>query len=537
VENHEASSMTLPRLMLRNCRRSRKRVKAIDTTGARLTGGSLLLKTFVLRRLLERRVLASDEANVGVLLPPSVGAVVVNAALTLLRRVTVNLNYTASSAVMNSCIKQAEIRHVLTTRKVMQKLDLKIDAELVYLDDLPALLTIADKFLAAVEAYVLPVGMLERKWQLTSVGLDDLLTIIFTSGSTGEPKGVMLSYRNIASNVTAINKIVKLREDDVLLGVLPFFHAFGYTVTLWTVLTLDPMGAYHFSPLDAHTVGKLTHEHRGTILIGTPTFLRTYLKRCEPEVFATLDVVVAGAEKMPQELSAAFERKFGVRPVEGYGATELSPLVSVNIPASRTSEPPQAVAREGTVGRPVPGVEARVVDLDSGEVLPAGKPGMLWIRGPNVMRGYLHHPEKTAQVVVDGWYMTGDVALIDNDGFITITGRESRFSKIGGEMVPHLKIEETLSRLLSPDEEELKAVVTAVPDARRGERLVVLHTQLDRTPDELVKQLQQAGLPNLWIPSPDSFCQVDEIPVLGTGKLDLRALKQRALEKFGDGKA
>ncbi len=529
--------MILPRLMLRNCRRARKRIKTVDSTGAQLTGSGLLLKAFIVRRLLEQHVLSADERNVGVLLPPSVGGVVVNAALTLLRRVAVNLNYTTSSDVMNSCIRQAGIRHVLTSRKVMQKLKLEIEAKLVYLEDLPGKLTIADKLLAAVEAYVLPVGMLERKWKLTEVRPDDLITIIFTSGSTGEPKGVTLSYDNIASNVTAIDKIVKLREDNVLLGVLPFFHAFGYTVTLWTVLTLDPMGAYHFSPLDAHTVGKLVREHRGTILIGTPTFLRTYLKRCEPQDFATLDVVVAGAEKMPLELTAAFERKFGVRPVEGYGATELSPLVSVNIPASRTSEPPRAVAREGTVGRPVPGVEARVVDLDSGRVLSANQPGMLWIRGPNVMQGYLHHPEKTAQVVVDGWYMTGDVALIDGDGFITITGRESRFSKIGGEMVPHLKIEETLSRLLSPDEEELKAVVTAVPDARRGERLVVLHTQLDRTPDELIKQLQQAGLPNLWIPSADSFCQVDEIPVLGTGKLDLRALKQRALEKFGDGKS
>jgi acyl-[acyl-carrier-protein]-phospholipid O-acyltransferase/long-chain-fatty-acid--[acyl-carrier-protein] ligase len=222
-----------------------------------------------------------------------------------------------------------------------------------------------------------------------------------------------------------------------------------------------------------------------------------------------------------------------VRPVEGYGTTELSPLVSVNVPPSRSVNNFQPDRKDGTVGRPVPGVTAKVTDLETGHDLSADKPGMLWIAGPNVMKGYLHMPDKTAEVIKDGWYQTGDVALIDSEGFIHITGRESRFSKIGGEMVPHIQIEEELERLIDPaDDGKPQVAVTAVPDAKRGECLVVLHTSLaGKTPDDLRKGLTAAGLPNLFIPSADSFYEVQELPILGTGKLDLRGIKALALEK------
>ncbi|MGH7194905.1 MAG: AMP-binding protein, partial [Candidatus Saccharimonadales bacterium] len=218
--------------------------------------------------------------------------------------------------------------------------------------------------------------------------------------------------------------------------------------------------------------------------------------------------------------------------VEGYGATELSPVAAVNIPPSRAAAG-RLMAKEGTVGRLLPNVGAKIVDSETGAELPADQPGMLWIQGPNVMRGYLGRPEKTAEVIHDGWYKTGDIAAIDADGFIRITGRESRFSKLGGEMVPHLKIEETIQRIVGAGEDELKVAVSAVPDARKGERLVVVHTPLEKSPEQICKELSQAGLPNLWIPSPDSFCEVREIPVLGTGKLDLKALQNLALERCG----
>ncbi len=332
------------------------------------------------------------------------------------------------------------------------------------------------------------------------------------------------------ANVQGINDAVRLSSSDVLLGILPMFHSFGYTVTLWAALALDIKAAYHFSPLEAQQIGKLCHEHNVTIMLSTPTFLRSYLKRIAPEQFSELDVVVAGAEKLPVELCEAFEKKFGVRPVEGYGATELSPLVSVNIPPSRARLPGQGL-KEGTVGRPVLDEIVEVRDPESGARTPTGQPGMLWVKGPNVMQGYLNQPKLTAEVIHDGWYKTGDLAQVDAEGYITITGRQSRFSKIGGEMVPHGRVEELLQQFIGGEEQHLAVAVTAIPDERKGERLLVLYTHTDKTPDAMAKRLAEAGLPKLWSPATDSFCEVEAIPVLGTGKLDLQAVKRVASER------
>lgn len=526
--------MLLPARFIRGCRRKLFRSKVADSSGADLTGGGLLMRTLILRRVLRREVYAREERFVGVLLPPSTGAVVVNAAITIDQRVAVNLNYTASGSVLTSCIRQGRVKHVLTSRRVMEKLDQKIDAELIFLDDLAPKIGWLDKFTAALGAYLLPGFVLERLLGLHKVKPDDLMTLIFTSGSTGDPKGVQLSHRNVLFNTDAIQQLIRVKADDVLIGVLPFFHSFGYSVLLWAVLGTDDFkGAYHFTPLDARQVGKLTSQHRGTILLCTATFLRGYLRRCTPEEFKSLDVVVLGAEKMPADLEAAFAQRFGVRPVEAYGLTELSPLVSLNVPPSRSGAA-ELDRRDGTVGRPAPGVSVKVVEPTTFEPLPAGQQGMLLVTGPNLMQGYLDQPDKTAEVIRDGWYITGDLGTIDAEGFIRITGRLSRFSKVGGEMVPHLRVEEELLRLIGTGEEDkLKLVVAAVPDPKRGERLVVLYTTLPLSPAEMTQRLADVGLPNLWLPSLDSYYQVDEIPILGTGKLDLRRVKELALQAGG----
>ncbi len=524
---------------VRQCKKRRFSQKIGDSTGQQATGGALLTRTLVLRRLLGKFVLSNDEQTVGVLIPPSFGGVVVNMALGLDRRIAVNLNYSLSEDLINNCLEQAEIKHVLTSRKVMEKFDFKLNAEVYYLEDLQGKVSGMDKAIAALQAFVLPTYFLNRWLGLHRIGPKDLITIVFTSGSTGTPKGVMLSHRNISSNMKAIDQAASFNTSDAMVGILPFFHSFGFTATLWAAMCCNIRGIYHFSPLDPKQVGKLVEKYKGTILVATPTFLRSYMKRCTVEQFESLDMVVAGAERLPPELSDAFEEKFGVRPVEGYGATELSPITAVNIPPSRQYDSYQVECKEGTVGRPLKSIAAKVTDLDTGQELGANEPGMLWITGPNVMQGYLNMPEKTDEVLVDGWYQTGDVVMLDEDGFITITGRMSRFSKIGGEMVPHVKIEELLTKMVdeTPNDETDDRpciAVTAVPHPTKGERLIVLHTAIHKSADELRQGLTAAGLPNLFIPNADSFRQVDELPLLGSGKLDLKGIKQMAVDLFSE---
>jgi acyl-[acyl-carrier-protein]-phospholipid O-acyltransferase/long-chain-fatty-acid--[acyl-carrier-protein] ligase len=507
--------------------------KVADSTGQELSGVALLTRALVLRRLLRRRLLGTDERHVGLLLPPSVGAVVANLALALDRRVTVNLNYTLSTHLLDACIAQAGIRHVLTSRRFAAKVPLRYAAEPIYLEDLAALATPADKLLAAAQAKVLPIGLLLKTLGLDrpTTGDEDVLTVVFTSGTTGAPKGAMLTYGNVAANLVAVDGVIRWRPDDVLLGVLPFFHSFGSTLTLWGLLLRDFVAAYHANPLEAQVVGTLCRERRATLIAATPVFLRHYLRRVAPADFASLDVVAVGAEKLPRDLSDAFEATFGVRPIEGYGATEMSPLVSANTPASRAMGDLAAGSREGTVGRPAPGVVAKVVDPETGAELEPGERGRLWVGGPSLMKGYLGRPEATAEVVRDGWYATGDIATIDEDGFITLVDRQSRFAKIAGEMVPHGMVEDALHALLGPDEGSARRiVVTSVPDPRRGEKLVVVHTPWDANPEALREGLAAAGLPNLYIPGRDAFVEVAELPIVGAGKLDLKEIKRIALE-------
>ncbi|MFM8187119.1 MAG: AMP-binding protein [Pirellula sp.] len=529
----------LPRLFIRRCRQKGDRLKVADTSGVKLTGNELLLRTLALKRIIDREVLRSrftqlqDEKHVGELLPPTVPAVVVNMALTLSRRVAVNLNYTVSESIVNRCIEQAQIKHVITSRKVIDKLGMNLNAKVVYLEDLKEKATLADKIVAFTESKLMTEGMLASRFELHKNKPDDRLTIIFTSGSTGNPKGVPLTFNNIASNVQGFDATIHVKEEDCFLGILPFFHSFGYTGTLWAVGSLPCSGAFHYNPLEPKQIGKLIETYKCSIVLGTPTFLRGFLKRIEPEQFKTVNVVVVGAEKMPIPLAHAFEERFGVRPIEGYGTTELSPVVAVNVPPSRArNQAGKDGLKEGSVGRPIPAVKARTVSLDDhSKVLGPDQTGMIEISGPNVMAGYLNQPELTAKVMNDGWYITGDVGFIDSDGFIHITGRESRFSKIGGEMVPHIQVEEELNRIVGA-EDTLKIAVCGVPDEKKGERLVVLYAdELPEEPSAIVKKLIEAGLPSIYVPGADSFIRVDAIPILGTGKLDLRGLQALAKER------
>jgi acyl-[acyl-carrier-protein]-phospholipid O-acyltransferase/long-chain-fatty-acid--[acyl-carrier-protein] ligase len=535
VEQNQDRELLPGQLFLRACRRRKTAEKVADSTGASLVGGRLLAGTLALRRVLLRDVLQRDERFVGILLPPTVGCVSANTALTLAGRVTVNLNYTMSEADLRFCVQDAGVKHVLTSRKMLEKKPVDLGVDFVFLEDLKERVSGWDRFWAACAAYVEPLALLERRLGLTRVRPQDPITVIYTSGSTGEPKGVVLSHHNIAATIDCVDQVFQIDAHDVVLGVVPIFHSFGYLAALWLPCCLDPKVVLHTNPLDARQIGDLAAQHRATILFATPTFLRTYLKRCEKEQFQTLNLIIVGAEKLPLDLAEQFRDKFGVLPTEGYGATETTGPASVNVPDHRCDNVQQRGTKLGSVGRPLPGVAARAVDPETRAPLPPGAEGLIEIKGPNVMLGYLNRPEKTAEVIRDGWYNTGDMGFIDDEGFIHITGRISRFSKIGGEMVPHIKLEECLLKILDrPDDAEHGPLlcVTSVPDPKKGERIVVLHRPLPLPVPEVLNRLAQVGLPNLWLPSADSFCEVPEVPLLGTGKTDLKAVKKLALERF-----
>ncbi|MEO2033689.1 MAG: AMP-binding protein, partial [Planctomycetaceae bacterium] len=283
---------------IRQCRLAWNRTKCADSSGIELTGGRLLTGALAFHRRLTTSILKPDVSNVGVLLPPSVGGVLANSALSLAGKVTVNLNYTLSEDVINSCIRTAGVKQVLTSKRFMKQRPYDLKAEMVFMEDLRPQITATDKAKAYMTARFMPNGMLARRLGLNHLKPDDLMTIVFTSGSTGEPKGVMLSHNNILSNLDSMTGIFNLTSQDTILGVLPFFHSFGFTVTMWLMLCGDPAGVYHFNPLDSREVARLCEKHRASILAATPTFLRTYLKRCTPEQMQTITLAIVGADNL-----------------------------------------------------------------------------------------------------------------------------------------------------------------------------------------------------------------------------------------------
>jgi acyl-[acyl-carrier-protein]-phospholipid O-acyltransferase/long-chain-fatty-acid--[acyl-carrier-protein] ligase len=529
--HHRKSRMnTLPRAFVRTARVHPFRFAMADAQNAKVGFGSALVRTVFLARRFKQ--IWAGQKMVGLLLPPSVPGALVNFAAMLVGKVPVNLNYTVSEETLASCIRQCEIKTVVTSKVFLDKLKLKVPCETVMLEEVAGTSkppTVWEKLAAFFMAGLLPAGLLERSLgREKKVGLDDLATIIFSSGSTGDPKGVMLSHYNIGSNIGQMEQVLGLNHRDRVLGVLPFFHSFGFTGALCLPAVLGIGVVYHPNPLDAKTIGPLVREYKVTFLLATPTFLQLYLRGCSAEDFGSLRVVMTGAEKLPDRLAAAFDEQFGIRPLEGYGCTECAPAVAVNTHDFRSAGFRQVGAKRGKIGHPLPGVSVRIVDPETQAPLGTGQPGLLLVRGPNVMQGYLGQPEKTAEVLRDGWYTTGDVAAIDEDGFLQITDRLSRFSKIGGEMVPHIKVEEKLHELAGVTGQTF--VVTGVPDEKKGERLVVLHKLADGQLPACLEKLSRCDLPNLWKPRADQFFRVDAFPQLGTGKLDLCKVREIAMK-------
>jgi acyl-[acyl-carrier-protein]-phospholipid O-acyltransferase/long-chain-fatty-acid--[acyl-carrier-protein] ligase len=512
---------TIGRRFVAAARSQWSKLAIADSFGKEMTFGKALIGAQLLRRWLDKH--APNQPMIGLLLPNSVGTALANIAVTLSGRTAVNLNFTAGAASMASAIEQCEIKTVLSSKLFLVKQKIDPMPGVVYIEELIPKFSGVDKAIAFLQSKFLPAGMLAKGTT------DDVAAIIFSSGSTGEPKGVELTHWNLISNMESVAQVYPVGPSDVMLGILPFFHSFGFGYNLWFPLLNRFPVIFHPNPSDAKTIGELSQKYGATFLLSTPTFASTYARKCSKEQFSKIRYVLVGAEKLRPAVAQQFEEKFGIRMHEGYGCTEMAPVVSVNGPDFISDDPAQnsQLGFKGeSVGRPLPGVSLRFVDPATLEPVPFGQEGMLLVKGPSRMRGYLKQPERTAKSLVDGYYNTGDMARLDDEGFLFITGRLSRFSKIGGEMVPHLKVEECLQEIM----DEATCLVIGVPDAQRGERLVVLHTSKTLTPAAMVEHLNNADLPALWIPKPNQFFAVESIPTLGTGKTDLRKSTDLAIE-------
>lgn len=479
----------------------------------------------------------TDQLRVGIVLPPGKGGLIANLAVLFAGKVPVNLNFTASHDAIRSSIRQADLDRFITADPFVRKVSSfpwPPNRDLIFIERvIPELKKSIVKWAFATK--LLPVSILVRLLGLNKRRDNDEAILLFTSGSSGEPKGVPLSHRNVLANVTQFSSRLNAGSESSILGSLPLFHSFGCTVTLWYPIIEGINLITYPSPLETKRLAELISLHQINVLLATPTFLRGYMKRIDPLQLESLDLVVTGAEKLPQNLADAFEEKFGVRPMEGYGLTETSPATNVNLPTPEAESGTHAMPAHlnGSVGQLLPGIAIKLIDAATEKEVPLDKPGIIILKGANIFPGYLHDPKKTKEVLSDdGWFKTGDVGFVDAAGFLHIQGRISRFSKIAGEMVPHETIEGAINKVLGLDgETERKIAIVGVPDEKKGEAIVLLSTiagnALEQECIDLRYKLLDEGLTSLWCPR--IIIPVEEIPLLASGKLDIKACQALAV--------
>src|SRR6266568_194742 len=489
---------------------------------AKVLGAAAALSRFLRKKFPDERI--------AIVLPAGKGSVVANLAVTLAEKVAVDVNFTAGRGANESACKRADLRIAISATAFMERVkDFPWPQRVLKLDELMPRLKSRILFWWIMSIFA-PTHLLLRLLQIPKRGGHDEAILLFTSGSSGEPKGVVLSHRNIVGNVSQFRELLDAKKEDAILASLPFFHSFGSTVTLWYPLIEGVRIVTYPNPLEAAKNAALIEQHKLTVMLATPSFLRGYLRKGEPHQLRSLRLVITGAEKLPLDLAKSFEERFGQRVFEGYGLTETSPVVSVNLPEPQPTKPGQQVqpsSRLGSVGKMAPGIAAEIREPETDRKLSLHETGMLWLRGVNIFEGYLHDPERTADVLQHGWLKTGDLGQFDEDGFLYIEGRISRFSKIGGEMVPHEAIEHKIVDLLDLSGKEQRSVaIVGVQDEAKGEALVLL-SAVDVDLAQLRKKLHEAGVPNLWIPK--HVQRVEAIPVLASGKLDLKKCKELAM--------
>ncbi len=479
---------------------------------------------------------ATDNPRIGIILPPGKAGLIANLAAVFAGKTPVNFNFTAGHEAVRSAMRQSDLDRYITADPFVRKLasfPWPPNRDLIFIErTLPSL---KKKIIAwTILAKILPAAVIAPLFRIGRKRGNDEAVLLFTSGSSGEPKGVPLTHRNVLANVCQFGTRLDLEPGAAMLGCLPLFHSFGSTVTLWYPVIEGIDLVTYPNPLETKRLAELVAQRGVNVLLSTPTFLRGYMKRVEPEQLRSLQLVVTGAEKLPDNLGGAFLDRFGIAPQEGYGLTETSPATNVNLPDPEPA--PDAIvipsSRRGSVGQLLPGIALRITDPATEKALAADQQGLIWLKGANIFPGYLGNPKKSEEVLTkDGWFRTGDVGRLDDDGFLFIEGRISRFSKIGGEMVPHETVEAAINKALGLDAEaERKIAIVGIPDVQKGEVIVLLSTiagpALEQECIDLRYKLMDAGFPSLWCPK--AILPVAEIPVLASGKLDLKGCENLA---------
>jgi acyl-[acyl-carrier-protein]-phospholipid O-acyltransferase/long-chain-fatty-acid--[acyl-carrier-protein] ligase len=518
-----------------------RKIAVAELTGKPLTNAKLVAASIMFSRRIRKH---SGEQNIGILLPPGSGGIIANLAVWICGRAVVNLNYSASTEAVLAGAKQARLQSIYTSRVFIRKLqDRGIDMEdllgsvnTYYLEDIKGNIGKGEQLATYAMVRVFPAGLIKSIFTKKATPESDA-AILFSSGSEGTPKGIQLSHRNLLINVKQIATVLNAQRNDRILGTLPIFHAFGLTATTLLPLIEGLPVICHPDPTDGVNVAKVVAKHKATLMFGTSTFLRLYIRnrRIEPIMFSSIRLVVAGAEKLSPEVVSGFKQRFGKDVYEGFGATETAPVAAVNLPDEIDERSLKVLpgGRAGTVGLPVPGSSFRIVNPDTLAILPETEAGLILISGPQVMKGYLHDEEKTAEAIVEiagtRWYKTGDKGFLDEDGYLTIIDRYSRFAKIGGEMVSLTAVEEAARKVINDEDVDLVAVTA--PDSRKGERIVLMvaTNQTDLKVDSIKQLLIEDKCNPLLLPS--EIREIDRVPKLGSGKTDFSNAKKMIMDE------
>ncbi|MGQ3686364.1 MAG: AMP-binding protein [Candidatus Loosdrechtia sp.] len=492
-----------------------------DSLGMSLNFGQI----FTASVLLSKQIRNFRGENIALLFPSSAGGALAYIATALTGKTPVCLNFLASKEDQDYILKFCDVGTVFTSKAFIERAGIPHDSRMVFIEDVRKRFSGVQKLKTYLSCKIRSEYSLIQEFK----GYDDpgkTAAILFTSGSESSPKGVPVTYYNIYSSLENFSKVFKTVQEDVILGILPFFHVFGYIVCLWFPLIKNIGVVFHPNPTEYEKLGRIVHDHKVTILIGTNTLYRGFTKKWKKEQVQSVRLAFAGAEKLQEQVREKFYRKFGIRILEGYGLTESCSCVSVNYPDDFVN---------GSVGRIFPNIECRIVNPETYKVVSQGEEGLILIKGPNIIGSYYRSPDLNKQSFYGDFYITGDIGKIEN-GFLFITDRLKRFAKIGGEMVPLSPVEDKLSVILDDhsDHEKRNCAVVSIPHDQKGEQIVAFVVQ--KNPDKLFLNARLDTHHITKLSQPDYYISVEAIPILPSGKIDYRKLKHMALEQLAQDK-